>query len=102
LLVVLAIAPPSLVLAPVVAAVAHTVVPTYFTSPDIGAWQQMIFGVVAILIIISADAAEERLERLAGAGTRTAWRRQRSPVAARRISGRERSIAPAVLAEAQN
>ena len=80
LLSVLAIAGPSLVVAPVVAAIGYVIVPSYITNAHLSSYLQVVFGGSALAVACLSGSSGARLSKLASS---SAWRRDLSPVTAR-------------------
>jgi len=80
LLAVLAISGRSVIVSPVIAALFLAVLPSYSTSPDLGAWQSLLFGAAAVVASVGGPVFGDYVRR---AGPASAWRRAASPVAGR-------------------
>jgi branched-subunit amino acid ABC-type transport system permease component len=83
-LAVLTVAGQSIVVGPIVASLLFVVAPAYQSSPDLGAYLQMIFGAAAVAVSCFGASASDWLARSAAATMR---RRQVSPVRARTADG---------------
>lgn len=80
LLTVLAIAGRSLVAAPIIAAIAYVIVPSYITNAHLSSYLQIAFGGSALAIACLGGSSGTVLSKLTSS---SAWRVARSPVTAR-------------------